>query len=104
MPIRRYEMLLPLAHNDGTPVNPEKHSRTCEEIADKFGAYSVFPYTVRGVWVHESQRYEDHSLRLTTDVEDSPENRQFFAEFKLVLRERFEQVEIYVVSYPIEVL
>ena len=35
---------------------------------------------------------------------DTPENRQFFAEFKLILRDRFQQIEIYIVSYPIEVV
>ena len=97
-------MLLPLTHNDGTPVNPEKHSQTCEEIAARFGGYSLSPYSVRGVWIHEGQRYEDQSLRLTTDAADTPENRQFFAEYKLTLRERFEQIEIYIVSYPVDVL
>jgi hypothetical protein len=97
-------MLLPLTHNDGSPINPEKHSQTCDEIADRFGGYSIFPYTVRGVWVHEGQRYEDESLRLTTDVADTPENRQFFAEYKLTLRERFQQIEIYIISYPIDII
>jgi hypothetical protein len=27
---RRYEMLLPLTHNDGRPVDPEKHEKTRE--------------------------------------------------------------------------
>ncbi len=41
---------------------------------------------------------------MVVDVEDTPEDRQFFVEFKVVLLERFEQLEIYIVSYPIDVL
>jgi hypothetical protein len=54
--------------------------------------------------VHEGVRYEDTSVRLTVDVDDTPENRQFFLQFKATLLERFEQVEIYIVSYSIDIL
>jgi len=54
--------------------------------------------------VHAGVRYEDTSIRLTVDVEDTPENRQFFAEFKVTLLQRFEQIEIYIASYPVDIL
>jgi hypothetical protein len=65
---------------------------------------SFHPHPVFGVWLHEGTRYEDQSARMVVDVEDTPEDRQFFVEFKVVLLERFEQLEIYIVSYPIDVL
>ena len=40
---RRYEMLLPLTHNDGRPVDPAKHGRTHEELVARFGAFHTFP-------------------------------------------------------------
>jgi hypothetical protein len=104
MPTRRYEMLLPLKHNDGTPINPEKHLQTCDDIAARFGGYSLLPQAVQGVWLHQGERFADETLRLITDAADTPETRQFFAEFKLLLRDRFEQIEVYIVSYPIEVV
>ncbi len=52
--------------------------------------------------MHEGTRYEDESRRLLVDVEDTPENEQFFASFKATLMERFEQIEIYIISYPID--
>jgi len=33
-----------------------------------------------------------------------PENREFFAEFKERLKARFEQIDIWLTTYPIEVL
>ena len=54
--------------------------------------------------MHEGVRYEDTSVRLTVDVDDTPENRQFFIDFKATLLQRFEQVEIYVVSHPVDIL
>jgi hypothetical protein len=55
---RRYEMLLPLVHNDGRPVAPEKFQQTVEELVARFGAVSQLPATVRGIWTHEGRRFE----------------------------------------------
>jgi hypothetical protein len=55
---------------------------TREELVAQFEGVSVQPQSILGIWVHEGVRYEDTSVRMTVDVEDTPENRQFFAEFK----------------------
>ena len=72
---RRYEILLPIRHNDGTQVGPEIFFQTQEELVATFGALATSPELQRGVWVHEGQRYEDEHLRLILDVEATPENR-----------------------------
>jgi hypothetical protein len=48
--------------------------------------------------------YEDELIRVVLDVDDTPENEQFFMTYKPVLLERFRQIEIYIVSYPVDVL
>ena len=101
---RRYEILLPLRHNDGRPVTEDKLNQTREELVERFDGVSVLPQSILGIWVHEGVRYEDTSVRLTVDVDDSPANRQFFIEFKQTLLARFEQLEIYVASYPVDIL
>lgn len=101
---KRYEMLLPLKFNDGSPVDPELFEQTREELIAQFGAIAVQPGVVHGVWIHQGNRYEDELLRLVIDVEDSPESQQFLVSFKAVLLERFQQIEIYIASYPIELL
>jgi hypothetical protein len=57
---------------------------------------------VIGAWVHEGTRYEDELRRFTVDVENLPENQHFMAEYKKTLLERFEQIEVYMVSFPVE--
>lgn len=101
---RRYEILLPLMHNDGRPVDPEKFSQTLEELLTELGAVSISPHAVRGIWVHEGARYEEESRRIEINVEDSSACAEFFVALKATLTERFEQIEIYIVSYPIDVL
>jgi hypothetical protein len=91
-------------YNDGRPVEPEKHRQSQEELIARFGALELKPGSMHGIWVHEGQRYEDELLLLTVDVEDTIENRTFFVEWKPILRERFQQIEIYIRSYPVEVI
>jgi hypothetical protein len=59
---RRYEILLPLKHNDGRPVSDEALNQTREELVDQFEGVSVVPQSVLGIWVHEGVRYEDTSV------------------------------------------
>lgn len=91
-------------HNDGRSVSPELHARTREELIERFGALSGMSATVRGTWVHNGVRYEDELVRLVVDAEDTEENQQFFVAFKATLLERFEQIDIYIVSFPVDIL
>jgi hypothetical protein len=48
--------------------------------------------------------YRDDLARVFVDVADEPEHRQFFLEFKERLKVRFGQIDIWMATYPIEVL
>ena len=54
--------------------------------------------------MHEGQRFEDEHLRLIVDVEMTAETREFFRRFKETLKTRFRQIEIWIVSFEIEVI
>jgi len=95
---------LPLTGNDGKPVNPEKFRQTREELLGRFQGVSTLPGTLEGIWVHAGIRYEDESVRLSVDVPPTKKNRQFFVNLKAKLMKRFEQVEIYIASYSVDIL
>lgn len=101
---RRYEILLPLRHNDCRPVSDAALNETREDLVNEFFAVSVQPQSTLGIWIHEGVRYEDTSVKLIVDVEDTAENQQFFRDFKTSLLQRFEQIDIYIVSYPVDIL
>jgi hypothetical protein len=101
---RRYEILLPLQHNDGRLVSDEILEQTREELLEQFDGVSVLPGSVRGFWVFQGVRYEDASARVIVDVEDTEDHRLFFRDFKEKLKQRFEQIEIYIASYLIELV
>ena len=54
--------------------------------------------------MHEGQRYEEDFIRLFVDVPDTQANRKFFVRLKATLLTRFEQLEIYIASYPVDIL
>jgi hypothetical protein len=43
-------------------------------------------------------------VRVFVDVPDISESRQFFVDFKQRLKARFQQIDIWMTTYPIEVL
>lgn len=104
MSTRRYEILLPLRYNDGSLVEQEKFYQTQEELVNAFGALTTSPEQLQGIWIHEGQRFQDVSLRLTVDVEATASNRAFFQSLKEKLKERFRQLEIWIISYDIEIV
>jgi hypothetical protein len=101
---RRYEILLPLRFNDGQPISPELLDQTREELVAQFGAVSLQPNVIQGVWIQEGARHEDDLRRFFVDVDDTPENETFFRNLKAVLIERFQQLEIYIASFPVDIL
>jgi len=102
--VRRFEVLLPLRFNDGTPVPDDLVADTLIELEERFGAVSCETQTIRGHWRYEGQPFRDDLIRVFVDVPDDPECRQFFVAFKDRLKTRFQQLDIWMTTYLIEVL
>ncbi len=73
------------------------------EIVDQFGAASYETQKVEGHWRHGATLYRDELARLVVDVADSPENRAIMLAFKARWKQRLEQLELWLVSYEIEI-
>jgi hypothetical protein len=101
---RRFEILLPLRFNDGRPVPGELVADTLLELEQKFGAISSETQTIHGHWRHEGRTYRDELTRIFVDVADLSENMEFFRHFKETLKVRFQQIDIWMTTYPLEVI
>ena len=102
--VRRFEVLLPLRFNDGTPVPDAAVADTLIELEEQFGAVSCETQTIRGRWRSDGQTYRDDLIRVFVDVTDSPENREYFLTAKERYKARFQQLDIWLATYLIEVL
>ena len=100
---RRFEVLLPLRFNDGRDVPGEWIAEAVLEIVEHFGAASYETQRVEGHWRHSGILYRDDLVRVVVDVPDSTRNRQWMRQFKEHWKVRLEQVELWMVSYRIEV-
>lgn len=102
--MRRYEILLPLRFNDGSPVPDALVGGVLVSIRERFGAASFETQTIRGVWQHEGEVYRDDLVRIFADVADTGENRAWFLQLKEGLKRDFDQLDIWMITHPIEVL
>jgi hypothetical protein len=99
---RRYEVLLPLQFNDARPVPGEWIAEALLEVVDNFGAASYETQKVEGHWRQGGVTYRDDLVRIIVDVPDSAKNRAWMKAFKTKWKARLEQLELWVVSYRIE--
>ena len=100
----RFELLLPLYYNDGRSIEQEKFLQTDEELVAQFGATSTDAVLVSGRWMYQSTLYEDKLIRMRVDGEDLPAHWEFFRAYKEVLKQRFEQEDIWSTAYRIDVI
>lgn len=100
----RFEILLPLYHNNGALVEPEKFVATDDELMEAFGAISTDQVVVRGKWRYQSTVHSDQLFRVRVDVEDTPENWTAIRSIKETLKVRFEQIDIWITAHRIDVV
>ena len=100
---RRFEVLLPLQFNDGRDVPPERLAEALLEVVDRFGAASYETQKVEGHWRHGGVVYRDNLVRIVVDVPDSEENRNWMKHFKSQWKAKLQQLELWVVSYRIDI-
>jgi hypothetical protein len=101
---RRYEILLPLRFNDGQPVPDELFGETLLELRKQFerSLRKRRSFAESGT---EKKLFTATNLnRIFVDVLDDVSTREFFVAYKQTLKTRFKQIEIWITTYPIEVL
>ena len=100
---RRFEVLLPLQFNDGRDVPPDWLAEAVLQVVAHFGSASYETQKVEGHWRHAGVIYRDNLVRVVVDVPDTASNRQWMKDFKLQWKERLQQLELWMVSYRIDV-
>ena len=100
---RRFEVLLPLQFNDGRDVPPDWLAEAVLEVVDRFGTASYETQRVEGHWRHGGVVYRDNLVRIVVDVPEREENRHWLREFKARWKAKLEQLDLWMVSYPIEI-
>lgn len=101
--LRRFEILLPQKYNDEQEIPRKLRGLALKEIVNKFGAASFEPKGIEGFWLHEGILYTDSLSKIVIDIDDNDENREWMREYKARWKEKLEQLELWLVSYEIDV-
>src|SRR5438105_2597446 len=102
--LRRFEILLPLRFNDGSPVPDELVGQTILELRQQFHAISSESQVIRGYWQQQGEEFRDELIRLFVDVADTEENHAFFVDYKEQLKARFRQLDIWMTTHAVDVI
>ena len=104
-PKYRFELLLPLAFNDGTAAPPETIFGVQQVLIERFGGCRMLPTSpFLGWWREQNHVYEDWTILYIADADRTQENLTWFRQHKeqlksvhevTVRRQDFQQVEIY---------
>jgi hypothetical protein len=100
---RRFEVLLPLRFNDGRGVPAEWLADAVLEVVEQFGAASYETQTIKGHWRQAGTLYSDDLVQLVIDLPDSTKHRRCMKAFKERWKLKLEQLELWLVSYPISI-
>ena len=100
---RRYEVLLPVRFNDGTDVPEELLGEAVNEIVEQFNAVTFYKEAAEGRWRQDETLFRDDLALVVVDVPDTAKNRKWMKAFKARWKLRLEQLEIWMVSYQIDI-
>ena len=101
--LRRFEILLPLQFNDGSDIPSEWLAEAVLEIAEHFNAASYETQRVEGHWRYQGVDYRDNLVKIIVDASDEEVNRVWMREYKSRWKQKLEQLELWLVSYIIDV-
>jgi hypothetical protein len=73
------------------------------EVVNRFGAASYETQKVEGHWRHGGVHFRDNLVRIVVDVPETKKNREWVRAYKARWKKKLEQLELWVVSYRIEV-
>ena len=91
--------LLPLKDNNGNDFDIDLFDWVRQELLSKFGGFTIYPFSLEGGWIHPSSsiKYFDRTKMFEVTVEQNDTNEQFLKDFKLQLKNKFDQYEIYMI-------
>jgi hypothetical protein len=97
-------VLLPLRFNDGQPVSDGLIADSILELFDQFGAVSSETQTIRSRWGYATEVFRDDLVRVFVDTDDSEASIEFFVNYKEQLKVRFDQIDVWISTFRIEII
>jgi hypothetical protein len=95
------EILLPLTRRDGSPQPAERFAQVRAELVERFGGVTAFTRApAEGLWDDGGRVERDEIVTLEVMVEQL--DRGWWADYRVLLEQRFEQDEVAIAATAIE--
>jgi hypothetical protein len=104
LPVKEYDIFVPLFYNDGTPVEPLKFQRLQSELLAEFEGLTFFPQPNEGFWKMSGVTYRDEIVIYRVLASRLRAARRFLTRLKQRLKRDFKQEEILIVERDVETL
>ena len=92
----KFELYLPLKHNDGTAIEAEKLKEIQHQLIAVFGAMTLSSLSapLQGKWRYGGVEYIDDIVRIDIIAREDWDSIQFFKNFKRRLKRNLRQLDI----------
>jgi hypothetical protein len=92
----KFELYLPLKHNDGTAIEAEKLKEIQHQLIAVFGAMTLSSLSapLQGKWRYGGVEYIDDILRIDIIAKEEWDSIQFLKNFKRRLKRKLRQLDV----------
>src|SRR6476469_7536440 len=96
--VKEYDLYIPLAYNDGAPIESRKLVRLRNRLLREFGGLTFFPQSNEGFWTVAGVTYRDQIVIYRVISGNMRAARRFLRELKEELKRELDQEEILIVE------
>ena len=93
-----YELYVPLHHNDGRPIDPQKLKDLKKRLVDEFGGLTHLRQENEGLWRLGDHTFRDRIEILRVLANDDARAQAYFAQLKADLNREWGQQDFLIVS------
>ncbi|MAH49423.1 hypothetical protein CMI37_26610 [Candidatus Pacearchaeota archaeon] len=105
--MKLYRIFIPKTYDTKIPVPMEIIGGIASEIEERFGGYSLDPFThlpvIQGSWKDgDGLKYKEEHFLLELFLEDTFENKKWIEAYKEMIRQKLKQKEIFILEINAE--
>jgi hypothetical protein len=92
----KIEILVPKKFNDGKKIPAILHVKTSNDLARQFESYTEDSTSLLGSWLDPKtkEKYKDTNFTYWVLCDNTKDNKDFLPQFKEILKERYQQLDI----------
>jgi hypothetical protein len=98
LPVKEYDLYIPLFYNDGSQIEEEKFVRLREQLLAAFGGLTFFSQPQKGYWQFAGVTYRDEIVIYRVFAKNVRSARKFLTRLKKELRKELKQKKILIIE------